>query len=442
MSTDTRALRDVVAAPDFRRLLTVRMTGQLADGLFQAALFSAVFFNPERATSAGQAAAGFATLLLPYSIVGPFAGVFLDRWRRQRVLLYGNVVRAAVIVVFATLLAVLGPTSPPVVALALVVVSVNRFILSGLSAALPKVVEPRLLVTANSFSTTVGAGAAALGGGVAVGLRIPFGEGDLGASRISLVAAGLYLVAAVVAARIPAMLLGPDERPPSTVREALAAAARGVAQGAQHVRERGPAARGLAAISAHRFFYGLSFVATLLLYTEQGAIGKGFAGLGQVVVVSVLGGLLAALITPAATRRLGTQRWIVLVFAAAAVVEVLFGVPYTHGAFLVAAFFLGFAAQASKICVDTLLQESVEDDYRGRVFSFYDTMFNVCFVSAAAASAVLLPANGKSFVVLGIVAGGYAVTAVVYAVMTARRAGEEPPEPVVQSSGADRPQPA
>jgi len=50
-----------------------------------------------------------------------------------------------------------------VVALALVVVSANRFILSGLSAALPHVVEERLLVTANSFSTTLGAGAAAAG---------------------------------------------------------------------------------------------------------------------------------------------------------------------------------------------------------------------------------------------------------------------------------------
>ena len=431
MSTDTAALREVLAAPDLRRLLAVRMLGQFADGLFQAALFSAVFFNPERATSAGEAAAGFATLLLPYSVVGPFAGVFLDRWRRQRVLMVGNAARAGVIVVFATLLA-FGPTSAPVVALALLVVSVNRFILSGLSAALPHVVEYRLLVTANSFTTTLGAGAAALGGAVAVALRIPFGDDDLGASRTALVAALLYVAAAVLAARIASDLLGPDDLPEhARLRDALAAVARGVAQGAQHVRERGPAARGLAAISAHRFFYGLSFVATLLLYTEDGAIGLGFSGLGQVVVVSVLGGLLAALVTPRATRSLGTQRWVVIVFAAASVVEVVFGLPYTHPAFLIAAFFLGFAAQASKICIDTLLQESVEDDFRGRVFSFYDTLFNVSFVSAAAASAVLLPPDGKSYLVVAIVAGGYAITSLVYGVMTARRASVEPPEPVI-----------
>ena len=434
VSTGTRALRAVVTARDFQRLLGVRLLGQFADGLFQAALFSAVFFNPERATSAGQAAGAFATLLLPYSVVGPFAGVFLDRWRRQRVLLVGNLVRASVIVVFATLLALLGPTSGPVVALALVVVSVNRFVLSGLSAALPHVVDARLLVTANSFSTTLGAGAAAAGGGAALALRTVLGADDAGAGRTALVAAAVYVAAALVATRLASDALGPDE-PPTHVRlrSALAAVPGGVLAGAAHVRERGPAARGLAAISAHRFFYGLSFVATLLLYTEQGAIGRGIGGLTQVVVVSIVGGLLAALSTPAAARRLGTQRWIVLVFAVAAGVEVAFGLPYTHPAFLVAAFFLGFAAQASKICVDTLLQESVDDDYRGRVFSFYDTLFNLSFVSAAGAAAVLLPPDGKSLLVIAIVAGGYAVTALVYGALSMRRAAGEPPEPVVRT---------
>ena len=161
------------------------------------------------------------------------------------------------------------------------------------------------------------------------------------------------------------------------------------------------------------------------------AIGRGFGGLAEVVVVSGLGGLLAALVTPRATRSLGTQRWVVLVFAGAAVVEVAFGLPYTHGAFLVAAGFLGFVAQASKICVDTLLQESVEDDFRGRVFSFYDTAFNASFVSAAALAAVLLPDDGKSYVVLGVVAGGYALTAIVYGIASARRAVSEPTETVV-----------
>ncbi|MCU1672641.1 MAG: major facilitator superfamily 1 [Frankiales bacterium] len=431
MTTDRRALREVVDSPGFRGLMAVRLSGQFADGLFQAALFSAVFFNPERATSAGQAAAAFATLLLPYSVVGPFAGVFLDRWRRQRVLVNANLARSSVIVVFAALLMLQGPTAPAVVALALVVVSANRFILSGLSAALPHVVEAKRLVTANSVSSTLGAGAAAAGGAAALGLRAVFGDDDTGAGRTSLVAAGLYVGSALLARRLGRDQLGPDQTARGSLAAALKGVARGVREGAAHVRERGQAGRGLAAIAAHRFFYGLSFVATLLLYTEQGALHRGFAGLGQVIVVSVLGGLLAALVTPRVTRRLGTQRWITFVFALAAVVEVAFGAPYTHGFFLIAAFFLGFAAQASKICVDTLVQEATEDVFRGRVFSFYDTLFNLSFVSAALASAFLLPPDGKSYLVIAIVAIGYAVTALTYGIASERRAAFEPPEPVV-----------
>ena len=425
------SVRSLLEGRDFRRLLRVRLAGQFGDGLFQAALFSAVFFNPERATSAAQAATAFATLLLPYSLVGPFAGVLLDRWRRQRVLRDANAARALVVVVFAGLLAAAGPTGSAVVALALVAVSVNRFVLSGLSAALPHVVAETRLVTANSFTTTLGAGAAAAGGAVAVGLRALLGEDDAGAGRVALVAAAAYALAGLLAGRIGRDLLGPDNAPDEHLRSALRAVPRGVLAGARHVRARGPAARALAAITAHRFFYGLSTVATLLLYTPQGAIGLGLAGLGEVVVVSVAGGLLAALVTPRVTRRWGTQAWVVVVFTTAGVAELVFGLPYTHRAFLVAAAILGFAAQASKICVDTLVQESVEDDYRGRVFSFYDMLFNVSLVGAAAAAAVVLPPDGKSVPVVVLVASGYALTALVYGVATARRAAVEPPEPVL-----------
>jgi MFS family permease len=432
MTTSRHNLRPVLASSGFRGLMTVRLAGQLGDGLFQGALFSSAFFNPEKATTAGGASLIFAATLLPYSVVGPFAGVFLDRWRRQRVLLNANLARSAVVVGLAPLLAAFGATSALCVGVALLVVSVNRFILSGLSTALPHVVEARYLVTANSFSTTVGGGAAALGGVCAVSLREALGRDDVGAGRIVLVAAAVYLGAGLLARRLGRDELGPTHPPlHERVLTALAGVARGVAQGARHVRERGQAGRALAAIAAHRFFYGLSFIGALLLYTEQGALHRGFAGLSEVIGASVIGGLLAALVTPGVTRRLGTQRWIAIVFAVAAVVEVAFATPYRHWSFLVAAFFLGFAAQASKICVDTLVQEATDDDFRGRVFSFYDTLFNVSFVSAAAVAAVLLPPDGKSYAVVAIDAVGYATTSAVYAVATRRRMAEEPPEPVV-----------
>src|SRR3954469_16853965 len=87
----------------FRGLLRTRLVSQTADGVFQASLASAVFFNPDHQVDPKRAAAGFVVLLLPYSLVSPFAGVFLDRWRRQRVLVWANVVRTGFIAATAAL---------------------------------------------------------------------------------------------------------------------------------------------------------------------------------------------------------------------------------------------------------------------------------------------------------------------------------------------------
>lgn len=429
-SRGAHRVRVMLRARDFRLLLAVRLVGQAGDGLFQGALVGAAFFNPEKATSAGEAAAAFATLLLPYSVVGPFAGVGLDRWSRQQTLVVTNAVRTALLLVLALSLAATGPTSAPTMVVALLAVSVNRFVLSGLSASLPHVVETRWLVTANAFSTTLGTGATTLGGFTTLGLRAWWGKGDTFAARTAVVAAVAYLGAALVARRLGRRTLGPDQADATPLRRALGAVARGLYDGARHVHERRPASRALLTIATYRFFSGLLFVATLLLYTPHGYLHRGFAGFGQTLTALALGALVAALVTPRVTRRIGTQAWIFLTVGAASLVTAALVTPGLHTTMLLAGFGLGFTGQASKICVDTLLQESVEDDYRGRVFAFYDTLFNVGFVGAAMTAALVLPANGRSVVVTLVVAVGLAVTAVVYGTLVRRAA--EPPEPVRQ----------
>lgn len=424
-------LRTVLREPQFRRLYATRLTSQAGDGVFQVALASYVFFSPERQTTATQTAAAFATLLLPYSVVGPFAGVFIDRWRRQRILLVGNLLRAVMVVAVALL--VIGVSAGPVFyVLTLAVLSVNRFFLASLSAALPHVVRYELLVMGNSVSTTSGTLLAVIGGGIGFGVRELAGDDNEGVAVVMFVAAAFYLTSSLVATMMDSRLLGPDREAETSKRQALSTVVGDVIAGAQHVWAHRPAGHALLAIAAHRFFYGVSTIATLLLYrnyfNQDGPdTDTGLGGLAAVVLASGLGYLVAALITPTATRRLGQQRWIVVLFAAAAVVEVVLGVPYRNAPFLVAAFLLGIVAQGSKITVDTIVQQSIDDAYRGRVFSFYDILFNVSFVSAAAFAALALPSNGKSYVVLTVIAIGYAATSLVYAWRSARlspQAGE------------------
>ena len=82
---------------------------------------------------------------------------------------------------------------------ALLVTGVSRFVLAGLSAALPRVVHPEHLVTANAIGTTVGAAVAAGGGGCAIALRAVVGAGDTGLAWVTASAVLGSLVAAAVA---------------------------------------------------------------------------------------------------------------------------------------------------------------------------------------------------------------------------------------------------
>src|SRR3954471_13225837 len=194
----------------FRRLYATRVVSQTADGVFQASLAGAVFFNPDNQTDPKQAAAGFVVLLLPYSLVGPFAGVFLDRWSRQRVLAVANLWRSAFIAATAVVLATAGARGFVFYLTALCALSINRFYLSALSAALPHVVERRELVLANSVTTTSGTAVTVAGLGVCLMLSHLVGSGDRANAVIASCSIVVYLSASLVATRMPRRLLGPD----------------------------------------------------------------------------------------------------------------------------------------------------------------------------------------------------------------------------------------
>jgi MFS family permease len=404
----------------FRRLFAVRLASQFADGVFQVALASYVIFSPERQPSPAAIAGTLAVVLLPFSVLGPFVGVFLDRWSRRQVLAWSNAVRVVLVALIA-LGAATELTGPPLYVLMLAALSVNRFLLAGLSASLPHVVDPPDLIMANAVTPTTGTLAALAGFALGSADRLVLDRFDALNTDVAvlLTAAVIYGLAALLALRIPRPLLGPAFDPTRpAVREAVRHVARGLVDGLVHLSHRRPAADGLAAIGAQRFFFGLSSVMLILLYRnyfhspEQA--DAAFNGLALAIVVSGAGFVTAAFITPFATDRITLRAWILVLLGTAAFTQLVPGMLFTETALLISSYFLGVAAQGVKICVDTLVQASVDDAFRGRVFSLYDVIFNVAFVAAAALAAVVLPETGKSYAVLGLICAGYVATALVY----------------------------
>ncbi|MGY1740472.1 MULTISPECIES: MFS transporter [unclassified Blastococcus] len=411
-------VRQLVGRPDFRRLLGTRLLSQFGDGVFQAALAGTVLFNPQRAADPADVAASFAVLLLPYSLVGPFAGVWLDRWSRRQVLLLANLVRAVIVLVTAGLIAG-GVAGLPFYVTGLLVFGVNRFLLAALSAGLPHTIEERWLVSANALSTTAGTAASVVGGGAAVGIAAVAGSGDAAYAAVAAAAALPYVAAALVAGGFARAHLGPDHAL-GAARLAAGDVLRGMVDGARHVLAIPPAAAALAAMAVHRVGFGFVTLMTLLLYRNTfeawgPLLPTGLAGAGQVLTFGAAGALLAAAVTPRVVRRIGKPWWIVVLLVVGGIGQVALGLPFVPPAAVAGGFVLGFVGQGVKICVDTTLQETVDDDHRGRVFSVYDTLFNITFVAAVAAAAFLLPPSGVSSGVVLAVGAGYLLAAAAHA---------------------------
>ncbi|MBG0853925.1 MFS transporter [Streptomyces spinoverrucosus] len=411
-----RDLRVLLRFRNFRRLLVVRLLSQGADGVYQVGLATYVVFSPERQASPTAIASAMAVLLLPYSLVGPFAGALLDRWRRRQVFLYGNLLRALLASATAVLMISQVPDWLFYVS-ALCVTAVNRFVLAGLSAALPRVVDGDRLVMANSLSPTAGTLAATAGGGVAFVVRLLIADSD---AAVVLVGAALYLCSALASLRMGRELLGPDlELVQPRLRAALSGTYRDLVAGLHHLAApaRREAAWALASMTLMRFCYGALTVMLLMLcrYALTTNTEDGLALLGLAVGVSGAGFFMAAVLTPWAAGRFGPGRWIFICAASAAALEPALGLPFATEPMLVAAFVLGLTTQGAKISTDTIVQSSVDDGFRGRVFSLYDVLFNVAFVAAAGVAALMLPPDGRSVPLVLTVAVIYAAVAVAMA---------------------------
>jgi MFS family permease len=438
-------LRSVLAERDFRRLFTVRLISQAGDGVVTAGVGTYVFFNASTFPSPSAAAVAFTVLYLPYSLIGPFAGVFIDRWSRRQILVLSALIRSAFVVATAAVMASGGRGLPLYVAV-LLVLGVNRFFLASLSAALPHVVAEDKLVMANSLSPTVGGIVGAIGGIIALGLNAATGDTERGAAITLLVAGVCYVTASVVAATMGRDLLGPQFEPgalPGRLLGDLDAVVADLVAAARYVAgHRGPRAA-LGATGAAKFLFGILSVSVVLLYRNYFYPSSAPLAEGHVVVlaaVSAVGYGCAALVVPPAARRLAKPAVITLLLAASAVATAVLGSTFNEVAYLAFGFTLYLCLQGVAICVTTVLQEEVDDAYRGRMFAFYDVMFNVSLAAGALLSTPFMPLNGKSAEIVAVVAAGYAVAAAGYWLLSRQSSADSPgtstPSASAQSSSS------
>jgi MFS family permease len=396
----------------FRRLIAAQALSQLADGLYQIALASLLIFSVDAARTPAQVTKILAVTYLPFSLIGPLTGPFIDRFSRRSILVGSKVLMAAITVVMIP-----ARSWPEGVLLGLVVanVSINRFFHSTKSAVLPSLVEPDRYLVANSVSTTTGM-IFALGGAVIGGPLVD------AISPVVGLAAGAACMAASAAIAASVRLPRGEKRGLAGIASELRENLRDVAEGLRVLQGSAQALYGVVSIWAMRALLGLVLLAALVLLRARFDIGA--SGFSQVFAALAVGGFAGALVVTPVARRLGYRS----VAPAAMVVgsaAALLGAPIPSMAILLPTIFVqGVAMSATKIASDTLVQRGIPDRFRGRAFTVYDLGYNGAFVLAGLIPTALRPALGDLGIVL-LTAGLGLVTALALAVWRRRV-----PEPV------------
>ncbi|MDQ4126094.1 MAG: MFS transporter, partial [Actinomycetota bacterium] len=375
-----RGLALLMGNRDFRSLMGAQFFAQAGDGLVQVALAASIVFGGQKgfdiegAKSPDELLRIALYIFIPYTILSPFLGVVIDRWDRRRLLMAANGLRAVAIAVIA--LAGIGSVPDAVVFGAfLLTLSSTRVVLATKSAALPDTLEGSSLVEANAVSQLGGALFQLGGAGLAL-----VAKGSVDAEPIIVFGALVYLVGAV----FPFFMRSMDpDRERTTLGAEIAHVARSIGQGLREVARTPKAGAAITTYFWLRFLWsfvlvGIGFIARELLADDDLKIAILTGGAGAV------GAALGFLFASKLLQRVASTAQLVLSasFVAGIAVTVL-GALEMELAIAALAFFLGFGFFLAKISLDSLVQEALGADFRGRAFSLYDIAYNLAWVFAA-----------------------------------------------------------
>jgi MFS family permease len=377
---------------DFSVLMGVQYLAQAGQGVVQGAIAKSLAFGGQEGfdvqnlPSADYLLTVVLALYLPYTVISPFIGVFIDRFPRRRVVWWADVTTAVVVTVVA--LAVLVPLGAETTegktfatgALILGLLAVQacvRVALTVKSASIPDVLSGKDLLQGNGLSQAGGALAQifgiVLGGGLA-GFVPPFVPVIVGAM--------VLLLGAFVATQLRRAELHPHEA--SFGREA-SLVVRNIVEGLKEVAGRAPAALGLSSFQMLRYqFWGFGLF-VFALYAKNLVAGGDSDTLS--LVLSGLGGLvgggLGMIVAHTYKDRVAPVRLLLGSMVLLGIGAIVGGVFISVAGFAAMLFIGFFSFFVGKISADTIMQQTMPDDFRGRAFALFDIAYNLGYIVPA-----------------------------------------------------------
>lgn len=155
--------REVMKNRNFFLLWLGQIISQLGDRLDQMALIA--FIYSRAPGSSLQIAKILSFTIIPVFLIGPIAGVYVDRWDRRKTMYICDILRAGLVLIIPLFLFYL-KSLVPIYAIIFIVFSIGRFFVPAKLSIVPDLVEKKDLLMANSLVNTTGMIAAILGFGI------------------------------------------------------------------------------------------------------------------------------------------------------------------------------------------------------------------------------------------------------------------------------------
>jgi MFS transporter, DHA3 family, macrolide efflux protein len=155
--------REVLKNRNFFLLWSGQIISQLGDRLDQMALIAFIYQRAPGSTL--QIAKILSFTIIPVFLIGPLAGVYVDRWDRRRTMYICDLLRSMLVFTIPFFL-FYTKNLAPVYLIIFFVFSIGRFFVPAKLSIIPDLVEKKDLLIANSLVNTTGMIAAILGFGI------------------------------------------------------------------------------------------------------------------------------------------------------------------------------------------------------------------------------------------------------------------------------------
>lgn len=351
---------EVARSPGYRPLWLAQLVSNFGDTLNYIALVVLMY----QLTGSGAAVALLVAVeIAPVLVIGPFAGVVIDRLSRKAVLIGADLFRAALVV---TLVWPQGAWHVYAVAAGLVAGSV--FFNPTVQAVIPVLTTEQQRLAANSVAWSTGRLVQIIGAIVVGGLI-----GLIGPTAAFALNAASFIVSALLLTRlsIPAHA-GQVENSSKRGIEGYVADARA---GLRYARRDRLVSRLLLVQALASFAVGAT--SAFLVVLAERHLDLSPAGFAWLIGAIGLGALCGPLIPNALAKDYRDARWLFVPYIVRGLGDILIAIITPLPIALVILFVYGLSTSTGLVVFNSTLQDAIPEAIRGRIFTLLDVSWNV-----------------------------------------------------------------